>query len=162
MTFTKNNTKPLTDKQQCFVDNYCTNGYNASQAYKIAYPNTKAGHNKLSSRLMANDGIKQAIGTIQAQNKAIVEHNFEIAADMLKQRISYLQPAAAQGNVQAIQAQTTLLRELNDIAGLHKQTIDTKTTIVQHATPAQEQAQLQTRLARLKRLEDIPDCIQRN
>ena len=116
-----NKHKPLTDKQQCFVDNYCTNGYNASQAYRIAYPNTKAGHNKLSSRLMANDGIKQAIGTIQAQNKAVIEHNFEIAADMLKQRISYLQPAAAQGNVQAIQAQTTLLRELNDIAGLHKQ-----------------------------------------
>ena len=41
--------------------------FNASEAYRRAYPNCKAGHNKLATRLMANDVIKQAITKKRAE-----------------------------------------------------------------------------------------------
>lgn len=41
--------------------------FNASEAYRRAYPNCKAGHNKLATRLMANDVIKEEIAKKQAE-----------------------------------------------------------------------------------------------
>lgn len=113
----------LTDKQQVFIDYYCSNGYNASQAYKKAYPNCKAGYNKLSSRLMAKDGIRQAIAVRMAVKQAEIDYNYEIAIKALDAQIENLRPLADKHNIQAIQATTALLREKNDIAGLHKQEI---------------------------------------
>lgn len=61
--------KQLNDKQEAFCQNYCNNGFNASQAYKAVY-HAKAGWDKLSSRLMGNDGIKQRIAEIKAKKAA--------------------------------------------------------------------------------------------
>ncbi len=52
---------PISDKQQAFVNNYCTNGHNASKAYKNAYPNCKSGYNAHGAREIAKDSVKQAI-----------------------------------------------------------------------------------------------------
>lgn len=77
----KQATRTLTNKQQAFVEYYCANGFNASAAYRIAYPSCKAGHNKLGSRLMTNDGIKQAI----AKKKAVIKAE-SIASRKQRQR----------------------------------------------------------------------------
>ena len=69
----------INDKQKEFILQYCTNGHNASQAYKKAYPNTKGGWNKLSARLMAKEGIKQAISKYMAK----VEHRADVTVDSL-------------------------------------------------------------------------------
>jgi len=59
--------KPLSDKRKHFVREYCTNGHNGSEAYRIAYPGCKGGWNALASRLLANDSIKQAIIEYEAK-----------------------------------------------------------------------------------------------
>jgi phage terminase small subunit len=76
-----------------------------------------------STRLIAKDNIKQAIAVKMAELTAKVEHSFEIAVELLTERIGWLNKNAKAGNVQAIQAQTAIIRELNDIIGLHKQII---------------------------------------
>lgn len=60
----------MTDKQKIFVQEYCANGLNATQAYKAAYPNCKGGHNRLGHRLMTNDDIRQAIDAKLAERRA--------------------------------------------------------------------------------------------
>lgn len=116
----------MTDKQQRFINEYCINGYNASQAYKKAYPKVKWGWNKLAPRLMAKDGIKRAIKIKMDELEEKVGHSYEIAVEMLRKRLGWLNEVAEKGNIQAIQAQTAIIRELDDITGLHKQTIITE------------------------------------
>ncbi len=61
---------PINDKQEAFCQNYCNNGFNASQAYKAVY-HAKAGWDKLSSRLMVKDDIKQRIAEIKTEKEAV-------------------------------------------------------------------------------------------
>lgn len=51
----------MNENRQIFVNTYLTNGYNAKQAYKTAYPNCHGGWAKLGSRLMTFDDVKNAI-----------------------------------------------------------------------------------------------------
>jgi len=53
----------INDKQQCFIDNYMTNGHNASKAYAKAYPDCKTEESarKAASRLLTNVDIKAEI-----------------------------------------------------------------------------------------------------
>ena len=67
--------KPLSDKRQAFVNEYCINGHNATQAYKKAYPGCNGGWDKLCSRLMGNDGVKAAIKAIDAKKVRKYELN---------------------------------------------------------------------------------------
>ena len=113
----------LSDKRQAFVDEYCKNGYNATQAYKAAYPNCKGGWDKLGPRLMGKDGIKQAIMAKRAKEQAKIDYNYNIAMEELNEVIANLRAQAKGGNIQANQALTGAIREKNDISGLHKQAI---------------------------------------
>ncbi len=132
--------KELTNKQQAFIQEYCSNGYNAAKAYKVAYPDCKAGHNALGARLTANDSIKQAVEVKKAEKQAEIDYNYDVAASELRKRLAYLEPQAKQGNIQAIQAQTAILRELNDITGLHKQTIQHKGEALPKRSEAEDRA----------------------
>ena len=51
----------MNENRQIFVNTYLTNGYNATEAYKVAYPNCKAGHQQSSSALLLIPVIKEAI-----------------------------------------------------------------------------------------------------
>jgi len=51
----------MNENRQIFVNTYLTNGYNATQAYKTAYPNCKSGHKQAGSRLLTSVDIKEAI-----------------------------------------------------------------------------------------------------
>lgn len=116
----------MTDQQQIFVNHYCTDAnQNATKAYRMAGYST-IGADGNSARLMVKDSIKQAIAVKMAGLKEKIGHNYEIAVEMLRERLGWLNEMAGKGNVQAIQAQTAIIRELNDITGLHKQTIITE------------------------------------
>lgn len=59
--------RPISDKQQSFVDHYCTDAnHNASMAYRMA-GYSHLGANAHSSNLVAKSSIKQAITTKQAK-----------------------------------------------------------------------------------------------
>ncbi len=69
--------KPLTDKQQSFVEHYCTDAsFNATKAYILAgYSSIGADGN--ASRLIVKDSIKQAIAGI----KADISEKFELSKE---------------------------------------------------------------------------------
>jgi phage terminase small subunit len=73
----------ISDKQNAFIAEYMINGHNASQAYKKAYPNTKAGWNKLSARLMAKEGIRSEIGRRMARMADKAEYTQQDSIDRL-------------------------------------------------------------------------------
>ncbi len=47
--------------RQIFVNTYLTNGYDATDAYRTAYPKCKAGHQQSGSRLLLIAVVKEAI-----------------------------------------------------------------------------------------------------
>ncbi len=55
-----------------------------------------------------------------------LEHNRDIAIKLLNRNIKWLTPKAEQGEVGAIQALTSAIRELDAISMLHGSTIATK------------------------------------
>ena len=57
----------INDKQEAFCQEYCSNGFNASAAYKIAYPKAKAGHRQNGQRLITKDYIKERIVSIKVR-----------------------------------------------------------------------------------------------
>jgi len=51
----------MNENRQIFVNTYLTNGYNATQAYKTAYPICKSGHKQAGSRLLTFVDIQESI-----------------------------------------------------------------------------------------------------
>jgi len=51
----------MNENRQVFVNAYLTNGYNATQAYKTAYPNCKSGQRQAGQRLLTFVDIKEAV-----------------------------------------------------------------------------------------------------
>ncbi len=59
----------MNENRQIFVNTYLTNGYNATQAYKTAYPNCKSGHDRAGHRMLSFDEIKKAIDKAKKELK---------------------------------------------------------------------------------------------
>ena len=57
----------MTDKQDIFVQVYANNGFNATEAYKTAYPDCKVGHQQSSSKLLLNPVIREAVDKIKKE-----------------------------------------------------------------------------------------------
>ena len=117
--------KPLNYRQSLFVDYFTGDEDCKGNAYKSAL---KAGYTERTSQrapeqLSRNIKVIAAIKVKMAELKEKIGHNYEIAVEMLRKRLGWLNVMAEKGNVQAIQAQTAIIRELNDITGLHKQII---------------------------------------
>ncbi|MHC4326418.1 MAG: terminase small subunit [Planctomycetota bacterium] len=150
--------RPLTAKQQAFVQYYADSGspetyLNASQSYKKAYPNTKGGWDKLGPRLMVNDGIKRAIGEYRAKTTAKLEHNRQIAIDQLNKNLAALDKIILEQpmNVAAITARTGVIRELDAISMLHGSSLEVNTEAPAPLTTEQQQ---QAQRASIKLLEE--------
>lgn len=73
---------PINNKQQEFILEYCSNGHNATKAYKTAYPDCNSGHRQAGARLltyvdieakinehMANMGKEQGYSVEQCQQE---------------------------------------------------------------------------------------------
>lgn len=63
--------KPLSHKRQAFVEEYCVNGHNATQAYGKAYPDCqKEGWDGHGARLVGIGSVSIAIVALDAELKA--------------------------------------------------------------------------------------------
>lgn len=117
----------LTLKQNAFIryltdtTNKTTYNNGLESARAAGYKGNDRTLTVVASENLTKPDIKQAITDIEAKRQADSKNNQEQAILELRQRIAYLEPAAKRGNVQAIQAQTSLFRELNEVRGLHKQ-----------------------------------------
>ena len=114
----------LTVKQIAFKEAFCSNGGNGLQAAKTA--GYKGNDNTMGQRaheLVNNSKVKAAIFEYKAILAKKLDHNRQIAIDMLVGDFKSLANLAKGGNVQAIQARTSITRELNAISNLHATTI---------------------------------------
>ncbi len=126
---------------------YCNNGFNKTNAlravktetgdqyYSEGYCNNGLGH-----KLFDNIRVKTEIDRIMAEKHVETEHNYTIAIQELRKRLAYIQSIAEGGNIQAVQVQLAILRELDDITGLHKQEIRHKDLTPQPIGEAEQQA----------------------
>lgn len=116
----------MTAKQASFIEYYCNPG---SDTYNNATQSMiKAGYsdnycNRHVNQVVSNSVVKQAISEYKAKTTEKLDHDRQIAIDLLNQNILWLTPKAEQGDVQAISALTAAIRELNAISNLHKQTV---------------------------------------
>jgi len=63
----------MNENRQIFVNTYLTNGYNATQAYRTAYPNCKSGQDRAGHRLLSYDEIKEAISKAKIELETWLE-----------------------------------------------------------------------------------------
>ena len=155
------NTKPLTAKESAAVEYYTNAGsdtYNDwCNSYKKANYSTRYNGWKAEAiKTKHKPHIKQAI----EDNKASMVAKLDVTVEFIVNKL--LTGLAMAETKQDLSAMARFSELLGRYKTMFTDKVETNATIVQHTTPAQEQAQLQARLARLKRLEDIPDCIQRN
>ena len=116
--------RPLTAKQTAFIDSYTDASgetyNNATQsAIKAGYSSKWA--NRQAHLLLDNSRLKTAISAKIAKRQAKIEYNYEKAIAELDKIIANLTEQANTGHIQANSALIQVLREKNDITGLHKQ-----------------------------------------
>ena len=141
---------------------FTSTGRNKTETLKTIGYTEKYADSRGLKVVFGNVRVKEAIARLDAKTQAKVDYNFDIAVAKLCKRLDYIQKIAKGGNVQAVQAQLAILRELNDIVGLHtKQPIIVQTNI-EHKTAQAEQELLKGRLARLERMGSLPDCVERS
>ena len=90
----------MNENRQIFVNTYLTNGYNATQAYKTAYPNCKSGHQQNGSRMMLNDVIKEAISKAKKELEEWLKGGKELCDRLFNER--YVACVAKNDNTNAI------------------------------------------------------------
>ena len=118
----------LTAKQEAFVITYCDSG---SETYNNAYQSAiKAGyaHNTAKNAdklILDNNGVKEALKAYKAKLAKKLDHNRDIAIKHLMHDYECLTEKAEQGDTVAIQARTSIMRELSAISNLHSSTVNT-------------------------------------
>ncbi len=120
-----------------------TNKNKALALQNVGYSHDYA-YSGQATKLYEKPTVKQAIAeleeVIQVDTEAELKHNYEIALKLLNQNIAWLTPKAESGDVQAIQALTAAIRELDNITGLQKQTIQHKGSTEPKLDEAERQA----------------------
>lgn len=99
--------KPLSNKRQAFVEEYCINGHNAGKAYAKAYPDCEpAGCETHGPRLVRDGQMKEAIDERMAELKAETGWSVERSQKLLlathAQATALKQPSAAVSAVVAV------------------------------------------------------------
>lgn len=74
----------MNENRQIFVNTYLTNGYNATQAYKTAYPNCKSGQDRAGHRLLSFDEIKKAIDKAKKELQEWLKGGRELCDKLFK------------------------------------------------------------------------------
>ena len=128
--------KLLTAKQSSFVEYYCNPG---SDTYNNAYQSaTKAGYAETTAKIACKHILEyvrviKAISRYKAKTKEKIDHDRTTAINLLTSNLNALRPLIVKDNIkdkpniQAVQAATAIIRELDAISGLHSQTILTET-----------------------------------
>ena len=133
--------RQLTEKQSLFCKYMFTVGSDTfsngtASARKAGY---KGNDNQLA--VTANYTIRSANiikrkAEIQAETAAKLDHNRDIAIDKLYADYARLELKANNGDIQAIQARTAIVRELNSISSLHSQVINDNRGLELNFNPA--------------------------
>lgn len=116
----------LSAKQATFVQYYADPGsptYNnaARSAEKAGY--SKRSINQIGVENLTKPLVKAAIEHYRAEIAEKLDHDRTSAIKLLTADYAHLESKATGGDVSAIAARTTIIRELNAISNLHKATV---------------------------------------
>jgi len=139
----KTKERPLTGKQELFCTAMFTVG---SQSFGNGTESARTAGYKGSDYTLGrqahdntrNHKLLKRKHEIQAEIAKIYKHNRDIAIKKLYADYELLQAKANTGDIQAIQARSGIIRELNAISSLHSQTIDMGEHIVPALTPEEQ------------------------
>ena len=87
----------LTDKEEIFCQAYYENGGNATAAYLVMVPNSKAkpeSINEMASRMLANVKVSSRIAELKAQAAVVASAKFNITVE---QRLRWLKDITEAG-----------------------------------------------------------------
>ena len=121
--------------QKAIARAFIANGRDKSKALiEIGYKDTYAlsGH---CAKLYERSDLKQAIRAEEQKIAKKYEHNQDIAIKLLLSDYANLEQKAINGDIQAIQARTAIIRELNAITGQHSSTLITDAPKPKPLTP---------------------------
>jgi len=114
--------RPLTHKQQAFIDNYCSNGYNGVQAAKSAgYKGCYATLNAVAGENLRKPAIKAGINVYIRKRQKKCEFNREQSELELN---NAQQRAITKGD---LSAEIAAIREKNVIFALRTETLGGQT-----------------------------------
>lgn len=135
----------LTGKQQAFIDNYTdssndtySNGYESAKV--AGYKGNDNTLRAIASENLTKPNVKQAILDVRAEKQEERDHNRTIAIEMLTDSLKALESKIKSGNIQAIQARTAIIRELDAISNLHSSTLYTDDKQAKELDQSQAQA----------------------
>ena len=90
----------LTDKEEIFCQAYYENGGNATAAYLVMVPNSRAkpeSINEMASRMLANVKVSSRIAELKAQAAVVASAKFNITVE---QRLKWLQEIVEAGKAE--------------------------------------------------------------
>ena len=76
----------MNENRQIFVNTYLTNGYNATQAYKTAYPNCKSGQDRCGHHLLSINEIKEKINKAKTELESWLKGGRELCDKLFSER----------------------------------------------------------------------------
>lgn len=76
----------MNENRQIFVNTYLTNGYDATDAYRVAYPKCKSGHQQSGSRLLLVAVVKQSIDKAKKDLKEWMSNSRELCDRLFRER----------------------------------------------------------------------------
>ncbi len=88
----------MNENRQIFVNTYLTNGYNATQAYKTAYPNCKSGQDRCGHHLLSIPEIKETIDKAKKQLEEWLEGGRKLCDRLFSDQYNACVEAKDRGN----------------------------------------------------------------
>ena len=108
----------LRSKKQLFIDTYLKNGGNATQAYKVVYPNAKTSTCRSNSSKWMNDPqIKKAIS--KAKYKASMRSQITVESQ-LKRLDAIISTSEGSDEAKDKSVAITAIKEQNTLLGLYE------------------------------------------
>ncbi len=159
--------KPLTVKQAAFckcmfIPGSGTFGNGTESARKAQYK----GNTGTLQSVAAENMLKPVIIAEKTRIEAITNQKLgwdrDIALKELRRSLAYLNRRVSDGDVGAVTARTAVIREMNDITGLHQQQPILIPININHNTVQTEADLLRKRLGLIDRMAEQPTGIERN
>ncbi len=104
---------------------FTSNGRCQEKAMLVVGYSKAYARSGLGQRIYADIRVKAAIKALDGEKQQKYEHNQEISIDKLYSDYARLLEKADNGDIQAIQARTAIIRELDHICGLQQTTLHT-------------------------------------
>lgn len=91
----------------------------------VGYSESYYNGGRSAEIVWGNERVKAAIARIDKETGDKREHDRTVSVELLRQNLVLLSERANGGDIQAIQARTAVIRELNAISNLHSATVFT-------------------------------------